>query len=696
MTDTRSTPLRSRGRVPNLHAVAWLIVALALPVAAQRTAQPEVFNDEVIVRFKAGADTTRAVALSSNLREGNALALAAAVRAQLQRRADALGARRGMALAAGIAIDERTQVMRAGGVSAQALVARLRADAEVESVEPNWRVRRMTPPNDPLYPATAPGVRPSGPDSGQWYLRPNVAPVTSSIDVEPAWARSTGTGVVVAVLDTGVRFDHPDLGRAAASGQLLPGYDFVSDTTIANDGDGQDADPSDPGDWVTSAESAGSGTLRGCEVGGSSWHGTSTSSLVVARTNEGTGMAGVAPGAKVLPLRVLGKCGGSSADIRAAMRWAAGLEVPGVPTNTHPAKVLNMSLGVSGAACSAQYQQAVDDVRARGTAIVVAAGNGAGGPVGSPANCTGVIAVVGLRHVGSKVGFSDLGPEASIAAPGGNCINIRAGSPCLYPILSATNSGTTTPLGNGWTDSFDISVGTSFATPLVAGTAALMIAARPSLTPDDVRRLMRNTARPFPTSGADNGPDDPTPVGMCVAPQGSVQQLQCYCTTALCGAGMLDAGAAVAAASGSALAVIGVAPATPQAGTTINLSSTGSGGRDGRPITGYAWALVSGGGVATGFSSATNAATATIQPTAAGAITVRLTITDDAGNSASTERAINVDAATPANPPATGGGGGGGGGAVDPAWAALLALAVLALRHVRGRPWVRAGRDRIR
>jgi serine protease len=305
-----------------------------------------------------------------------------------------------------------------------------------------------------------------------------------------------------------------------------------------------------------------------------------------------------------------------------------------VPSNTTPAKVMNLSLGVAGAACSQSYRDAVTAATAAGSLVIVSAGNGAGGPVGSPANCPGALAVLGLRHAGTKVGFSDLGPEVGISAPGGNCINIRPGTPCLYPILSATNLGSTVPAGNGWTNSFDISVGTSFASPLVAGTAALMKAVRPALTPDDLRNLLRSTARPFPNSGADNGPDDPSPVATCVAPQSNVEQLQCYCTTSLCGAGMLDAGAAVAAA-GAALASISVTPAAPQAGTAISLSGVASSGRDGRPIVAWSWSLVSGGGVASGFSSATNASTASIQPTAGGTLTVRLTVTDDAGNSAS-------------------------------------------------------------
>jgi serine protease len=164
---------------------------------------------------------------------------------------------------------------------------------------------------------------------------------------------------VVAVLDTGVRFEHPDLGQATAGGPLLPGYDFVSNAEIGNDGDGRDADPSDPGDWTTAAENSNSsGTFYQCDPEGvgnavatsSSWHGTTTASLVAARTNNSLGMAGTAPGVKVLPVRVLGKCFGYDSDIVAAMRWAAGIHIDGVPDNPNPAKVINLSLGGQGTA----------------------------------------------------------------------------------------------------------------------------------------------------------------------------------------------------------------------------------------------------------------------------------------------------------------------------------------------------------
>jgi hypothetical protein len=165
-----------------------------------------------------------------------------------------------------------------------------------------------------------------------------------------------------------------------------------------------------------------------------------------------------------------------------------------------------------------------------------------------------VIAVSGLRHAGSKVGFADLGAAISISAPAGNCVNIAAGSPCLYPMLTTANAGLTTPLsdpagGSIYTDSFDFSVGTSFSAPMVTGTVALMLEADPTLTPAAVRSLLRASARPFPSSGLTN--TDGTPLAQCVAPQRigdpQIDQLECYCTTTTCGAGMLDAGNALAA-----------------------------------------------------------------------------------------------------------------------------------------------------
>ena len=670
---------------------ALLLAALAftLPTQAARNAAPSAplppVEGEVIVGFKADADTVRKHALAAR-------ADATAVRSTLNQRAATLGARWGRRLEAGAAVGARAQVVRAAGVDAATLAQQLAADPEVAYAVPNGRKRIVAAPNDPLYAAASAIVRPRGPASGQWYLRAPDSTIKSAIDIEAAWVRTTGSAnVVVAVLDTGVRFEHPDLGRLANGGRLLPGYDMVTDSTVANDGDSRDADPSDPGDWTTAAENSnGNGPFYKCDPAGngsavdsaSSWHGTSTASLIGAAANNSTGMAGTAPGVRVLPVRVLGKCFGVDSDIIAGMRWAAGIHIDGVPDNSNPAKVINMSLG-GGSTCSAAYQAAVDEIMARGVVIVAAAGNSAGGPVSEPASCNGVVGVLALRHAGTKVGFSDLGSQITIAAPGGNCINITAGSACLYPILAATNTGTQGPVASDWTDSFNYSVGTSFSSPLVAAVVGLMFAQQPALTPAQVGSTLRNTARAFPTTGADNGPSDPTPVAQCSAPATGVPQLQCYCTTDLCGAGMLDAGRAVNAVAG-AMARIDVTTTTPTAGSSVALSAAGSLAAPGTTLSSYAWSLISGGGIVSGFGSATNGSTATLTPSSAGSFTVQLVVTDALGNSNTTSRAISVAAAAPppAPPPATGGG---GGGATSGVSVAGLALAAAVLRVLRRR-----------
>jgi len=659
----------------------FLATVAAWPAWAARGALPPV-TGEVIVQFKADAALLRKHALSAR-----GAATTTAVSRALAERAATLGARVGSPLEAGPAVGERMQVVRARGMNAAALAARLAADPEVEFAVPNGRQRIVNaaflPPSDPLY-LTGPPVnlqaQTGGPASGQWYLRaPTAAAVSapgdivSAIDIEAAWARIIGNpGVVVAVLDTGVRFEHPDLGRTNNGGPLLPGYDFVTDAVIANDGNGRDGDPSDPGDWVSLAES-GRGTFTDCEASPSSWHGTRTASLVGAATNNGLGMAGSAPGVRVLPVRVLGKCYGTDADIQAGMLWAAGLPTgdTSVPANPNPARVINLSLGGTGA-CSAAYQSVVDRLTAAGVVVVAAAGNSAGGPVGTPANCRGVVAVLGLRHAGTKVGFSDLGPEITLAAPAGNCVDVGPGDPCLYPVITATNSGTQGPALDGWTDSFDISVGTSFASPLVAGVAALMLSQQPALHSAEVRSALQATARPFPTTGGDNGPGG-IEVPSCYHVDLAGETGQCYCPNdgQLCGAGMLDAGRAVAAVAGP-LARIEVVGSTPTAGSTVTFSGAASLASRGAAITGFAWTLVDGGGIVSGFASATDTADASVLPAGAGAFTVQLAVTDSAGQTATLQSRIEVAAA-----PTTSGGG--GGGLVSAPWVGGVALATLAL-----------------
>jgi len=673
------------------HLTRLLIaIVLASLQPAQAGSAPET-QARVIVRFKPQADSVRAKALSLHATSGEAHDVA-------QTRATALGLRHGHALAAGRSLDERTHVVFATGTTSEALARKLAADGEVELAVVDGRRKIAALPNDPLFGGATPN--PETTSGGvasrvidQWYLKaPSSTPgqVVSSIGAPAAWDISTGAAsTVVAVIDTGVRPDHPDLKDKFVS----LGYDFIgygspgsAATFMANDGDGPDADASDPGDWVGQAD-INSGKLGGdCEVSNSSWHGTRVSGLIAALSNNGLGMAGVAWGVKLLPVRVLGKCGGYDSDIMAGMKWAAGIAVPGVPANPNKAKVLNLSLGGSGN-CSASgtgqlYRDTINQVNAAGSVIVVAAGNSAGRALGLPANCPGVIAVAALRHVGTKVGFSSIGPEVTIAAPGGNCVNAGAGQPCLYPMVSTTNSGTTSPVANdnAYTGS-SASVGTSFSAPVVSGIVALMASVRPSLTSSEAAALLQSTARPFPTTGGGSA-DNPTPPA-CTAPH-EADQAECYCTTSTCGAGMVNAAAAVAAAQGTGNASVTIT-ATPasgvKAGETLTLTASITGLAAGRSIASTAWEVVDSGGIVTGFASGATTSTATIVPNAAGSFKVRVAMNDNLGVRYEQQATISVAAAQPAPQP----GNSGGGGASSPAGLLGLLLAALVLGRARGR-----------
>lgn len=632
----------------------------------------------VIVKYKpeANALRTRAYAASSV----NAV------------QATQLGRRHGVSLAHAGVVADRLHVVTAAGLTADALAEQLKNDAEVEYAVPD-RVRRAhAAPNDPRY---ADGLGGGGPVTGQWYLRAPTGAVQAAIDAESSWSVTQGSpSVVVAVLDTGVRFDHADLLPVSSGGNLLPGYDMISDVTVANDGDGRDADASDPGDGLRASDVAPGAPFADCEGGEqfSSWHGTQTSALVAALTNNGVGMASVGRNVRVLPVRVLGKCGGRDSDIIAGMRWAAGLPVSGVATvNPTPARVINLSLGAEGS-CSQAYIDAVNAVTQAGSLVVVSAGNTVGHAVSSPANCPGVLAVAGLQHTGAKVGFSDVGPEVAISAPAGNCVNDPSLG-CKYPILTATNSGDYAPVTGSsvYTDSVNYSVGTSFAAPLVSGTAALMLSVRPQLTPLELRLLLQGTARGFPTTGAVVASGEP-PARQCTSVQydstGSpLAQLQCYCTTGTCGAGMLDTGSAVRAAAQAspdfrAQGRIDLVPSQPVAGTALQLSAAHSVVASGRSITNYHWTLLDGGGIVDHIDQP-NSREASVTPSAAGQFTVSLSIDDNASSASTVELRVAVADAPPQTPAApTGGGGGGAAGAL---WCAGLLCGLTALAALRRR-----------
>ncbi len=386
-------------------------------------------------------------------------------------------------------------------------------------------------------------------------------------------------------------------------------------------------------------------------------------------------MTGLGGHVQVLPVRVLGKCGGYDSDIVSGMLWAAGLPVSGVPTNPTPAQVINLSLGGQGP-CSQAYQSALTQLSALNVVVVAAAGNTTGLAVESPGNCPGVIAVSALRHVGTKVGYSSIGPEVALSAPGGNCVN-TSGS-CLYPIVTTTNSGSTVPVANGstYTSATNPSLGTSFATPLVAGTVALMLSTKPDLTPAQVTQILKSTAHTFPTPGGSVN----TPA--CQAPT-TTEQDECYCTQSTCGAGMLNAADAVAAAQAlvtSPVARVTVLPEAVAVGQPTTLSAADSTvGSGAVNLSSYQWTLLDGGGIVTALAGDPTSASVSATPTAAGRFTVRLTVTDDQGAQATTDLTLTVGlnvSITGASATATSSGGGGGGAADD---ASLIALSLLAL-----------------
>jgi serine protease len=448
-----------RKMTPVLKICAAALVAvgsLAAHAAPSDAAQNKVITqtDRLIVKYKDAVDNSKG---AMPARAASAARQALQARAGQQHGAT-MRALRATATGADVLQLSRTMSLD----EARALAAELKArDPDVEYAEPD---RIMTPlfvPNDPMY-------------TQQWHYYE----AKGGLNLPAAWDQSTGAGINVAVIDTGYR-PHADL-----SGQILPGYDFISSATIAADGGGRDSDASDPGD-STIAGQCGGGMPAQDQV--SSWHGTHVAGTIAAKTNNGVGVAGVAFGAKVVPVRVLGKCGGYTSDIADGIIWASGGAVTGVPANANKARVLNLSLGGSGA-CDSTTQAAINSARSRGAVVVVAAGNSNVDAANTnPANCSGVIAVAAVNRSGGKASYSNYGAVVDVAAPGGD----SAGA-----ILSTWNAGTTAPAS----DNYGYMMGTSMATPHVAGVAALMLAKNPNLTPDEVEARLKSTARAFPAA----------------------------------------------------------------------------------------------------------------------------------------------------------------------------------------------------
>ncbi len=345
-----------------------------------------------------------------------------------------------------------------------ALARKIAQDPQVEYAEVDERVYPHFVPNDSAYAAQ------------QWNLKSPVQEAGGA-NLPNAWDRSVaglplnGARVTVAVLDTGYR-PHADLVP-----NIVPGYDFISLDDLgtfrtANDGDGRDGDALDPGDWNDYSDE--------CAIGNSSWHGTHIAGILGAVGNNSTGIIGVAYGARILPVRVLGVCGGFSSDTAAGLQWAAGLDVPGVARNPNVAKVINLSFGRDGA-CSLTYQEAITAARRAGSVVVASTGNDYQTSITQPANCSGVLAVTAHGHTGTNSPWANIGAGTTLSAPGES-------------IYSTSNTGVTIPAK----DSYDHTSGTSHAAPHVSGVAALLYQIKPGITPDEVESILTRSARPHP------------------------------------------------------------------------------------------------------------------------------------------------------------------------------------------------------
>ncbi|MEN9366642.1 MAG: hypothetical protein RL489_1000 [Pseudomonadota bacterium] len=430
-------------RVLPFPPVRWMTAVLlaAAGVSAQASeAAPSApkMTDQFIVHYRATSFSAAAAARSPERRERD------------RQRAERVVSRFGATVAFRRDGHDGSSVFRASRALTPEQIRTLSsemaaADAEVLSVEPDLVMLPQWVPSDSQF-------------ASQWHYYEAVG----GINLPATWDRSLGAGVRVAVIDTGYR-PHADLAA-----NIVGGYDFIADTATANDGNGRDADARDPGDWCSSS---------------SSWHGTHVAGTIAAVTNNGLGVAGVAPSARIVPVRVLGRCGGYTSDIAAGVVWASGGTVSGIPANAYPARVLNLSLGGSGA-CGTTMQNAINSARSRRAMLVIAAGNSnINASNASPANCAGVITVGATTRTGARASFSNYGSVVDVAAPGAG-------------ILSTLNAGSTVP----GADSYASYNGTSMATPHVAGVAALMLAKNAALTPDQVESMLKSSARAFPVS----------------------------------------------------------------------------------------------------------------------------------------------------------------------------------------------------
>ena len=460
----------STGRYSSVVASTDLIPAVA---PERQTDLSDPLTNQIIIKYRASVNTTDRTGRIKTERM-NALSTAAG---------ETLAYKRAMSGDAHVL----SLPARMSAAAVEAIARKLAALPDVEYAEPDYVMGHTLVPDDPSYMA-------------QWHYYG-----TFGINAPAAWEITTGSASIrVAVIDTGIT-NHPDL-----AGRWVGGYDFIADVPTANDGNGRDSDPHDPGDWVT-ANMCGPGE----PAESSSWHGTHVAGTIGAASNNGLGVAGINWVSPIVPIRVLGRCGGFTSDIVDGMRWSAGLSVAGVPANTNPAKILNLSLGGSGA-CGSSYQNAINSINAAGAIVVVAAGNSnASAANHQPGNCSGVITVAATDRDGNRTFYSNFGTVVEISAPGGET-NTNSPSPTPQNgVLSTLNTGLTTP----GTASYAYYQGTSMAAPHIAGVLSLMASLDPTLNFTQSLQILQSTARAFPAGSS--------------------------CTTTTCGSGIVDAAAAL-------------------------------------------------------------------------------------------------------------------------------------------------------
>ncbi|MGO1071352.1 S8 family serine peptidase [Lysobacter sp. CA199] len=516
-------------------------------------------NTQFIVKYRSGsAPATQVASMRSSLND-------AASRVVVQGKAPGLRAVRQMLMAGGRVIASDTPLNRA---EATALMKQIAADRDVEFVQLDGLKKALMTPNDPEF-------------GKQWHYADSAV----GIRAPTAWNTSNGSGVVVAVVDSGI-VPHADLNA-----NILPGYDFIHSTTgfsdaecreagalpgcgKSDDGDGRDADPFDSSDVD---------------------HGTHVAGTIGAVTNNSIGVAGVAFGAKIVPIRVLGNQGfGSDSDIADAVVWASGGSIAGVPANPNPAEVINLSLG-GNSPCSTTpaWQLAVNTAVANGSTVIAAAGNSNIDVSGvTPAGCDNVISVAASNKSGSRSSYSSWGATIDITAPGGEMIFTNDAN----GVLSTVSGGR-----------YAFNQGTSMASPHAAGVAALIIAASPTAkTPAQIEQILESTARPIAANKCSGG----------------------------CGAGIIDAAAAVAAVSGGTPG--NQAPvanfSSAISGLTVNFTDSSS-DSDGS-IASRSWSF--------GDGTTSTATSPSKTYTAAGTYTVTLTVTDNGGATHSKTSSVTV------------------------------------------------------